>query len=51
MIKSFHDIVKQVHDFLFDHSVDLLVMSEVYIVNQSLMDVHLQKKQNIRKII
>ncbi len=43
--KSFQDIEKPVHDFLFDHFVDLLAKSLEYIVNQSLMDDHLKIKK------
>jgi len=42
--KFFLDIEKQAHDFVFDHSVDLLAVSLMYIVSLSLMDDHLEKK-------
>ncbi len=48
-IKFFHDIVKRVHDFLFDHFEDRLVMSLEYIESQSLMDddLKIKRKENI----
>jgi hypothetical protein len=46
-IKFFHDIVKQVHDFLFDHFEDWLVMSLEYIEIQLLVDDELDRKKKV----
>ena len=47
MIKFFHDIVKQVHDFLFDHFEDWLVKSSEYIEKYSMMEDDLEYERDI----